>query len=572
MGGLAVLAALLPVSQAWIGKLIVDRLVLALQRGDDPAVGLASLLPLLLLGFALVTVGTLVGQGYTLLEHMLNARVSYAIHEQIMRTAVALDLAHFEQAEFYNRLQNARREADYRAITLVNALFAIVQGAVTLLSFAALLLALSPLVALILFGATLPAFLVQAKYGGLYFRLLSARAPEFRRMHYLQYLLTIDSSAKEIKLFELGNPLLQRYHRLFWRFYHEDARLARQRSAVSVLWGMLSTASFYAAYAWVAWQALLGRLTLGDLTLYLALFQTSQSTFRSTLAAIGQVYESGLFLENLFSYLHLHPTPESDTGVPCPRPLRHGIELRDVSFTYPGSQHAALHHLSLHIRAGETLALVGSNGAGKTTLIKLLTRLYDPDAGAILLDGVDLRQIDRHDLHRQISVIFQDYVQYQTTLRENIGFGDIEHLHDDARLHAAATRSGANSLAERLPSGYDTMLGRWFAEGYELSGGEWQKVALARALLRDAELLVFDEPTAALDAEREAAMFAQLHDLTRDKTTLLISHRFSTVRMADRIAVLHNGQIVELGTHAELLAQNGRYAHMYRLQAASYQD
>jgi ATP-binding cassette subfamily B protein len=570
---LTLVSAAMPASQAWVGKLVVDTLVTALQTQTPPAEGLRALAPLLVVGFGLVTLGAAVNQGYTLLEHVLNARLSHTINEEIIEKALALDLRYFEDADFYDKLQNARREADYRALTVVNNLFSMLQGVLILASFASILLVVSPLVALVLFCATLPAFIAQAHYGGLYFRLLTWRAPEFRRMQYIEHLLTVDASVKEVKLFGLGRPMLRRYQEMFWRFFREDATLARRRSLISVLWGTLSTGSFYAAYAWVAWRTLAGAMTLGDLTLYLALFQQSQNTFRSLVSGVGKLYEHGLFLENLFTFLRLEPRM-SQAAEPhrLPRPICQGIEFRDVSFRYPGTSRWALRTISLHIAPGEKLALVGANGAGKTTLIKLLTRLYDPTEGQILLDGVDLRDYDLRDLHAGISVIFQDFVHYQATVRENIGYGQFDHLHDEARIAAAAQRSGAQSVADMLPLGYDTMLGRWFEGGHELSGGEWQKLALARALMRDAEVLVLDEPTASLDAEREYELFRQFQTLAEGKTALLISHRFSTVRMADRIAVLDEQHLTELGTHDELLARDGTYARLFNLQARGYRD
>ncbi len=569
--GLTIIAALLPAAQAWIAKLVVDAVLAAIQAGTDPLVGVQQVAPLLVIGFVLITLAATIAQAYTLLEHMLNARLAHTINEALLTKAIALELRYFEDAEFYNKLQNARREADFRALAIVNNLFSMLQSTITLLSFSGILLLVSPLITLILIGATLPAFLVQARYAGVYFRLLSNRAPEFRRMQYIEYLLTVDSTVKEIKLFGLGQPLFHTYQQLFWQFYREDAALARRRSLLSVLWGTLATASFYGAYAWVVWRTIAGDLTLGDLTLYLVVFQQTQSTFRSLLSGAGQLYEGALFLDNLFTYLAQEPQlPIAAQPRRVPRPLQHGIEFRGVSFYYPGSAEWAVYDINLHIKAGETVALVGRNGAGKTTLIKLLARFYDPVEGQIFLDGVDLREYDLDDLRHAVSVIFQDFVQYQAPLRDNIGYGQVERLHDDARIRDAAAQGGADAIADALPQSYATLLGRWFAGGQELSGGQWQKVALARAFMREAEILVLDEPTAALDAEHEYELFTRFQQLTQGKTTLLISHRFSTVRMADRIVVLADQQIVEVGTHTELLAYEGHYARLFRLQAQGY--
>lgn len=565
------LSAGLPASQAWAGKLIVDAVVKTLEVRAPVEVGLRAVLPFLLLEFALIVLSALLAQARSLFEHVLHARVDHRVTTDIMRKALALDLESFENAEFYDQLQNARREGGRRALSSVNTAFGLVQGLLTLLSFIVILLAFSPLVALILFAATIPAFLAQTRYSSLHFRLLTWRAPEARRMQYLQHVLTVDSSAKEVKLFGLGEPLLRRYDDQFWQFYREDTGLAIQRSRLSVVWGLLSSGSYYAAYGYIVLRTISGSITLGDMTLYLALCRQSQGTFQGLLGSISSLYEGGLFLNHVFDFLKLEPRMQSSpSGRLVPRPISGGIEFRGVGFRYPGREDWALRDVSLRIGPGEKIALVGANGAGKTTLIKLLTRLYDPTEGQILLDGVDLRDYDLDDLRARIGVIFQDFVRYQATVRENIGFGQIDALDDEARLVGAAERGGADEVIAALPQGYEAMLGRWFDRGNELSGGQWQKIALARAFMRDGEVLVLDEPTAALDAEREYEIFKRFHNLTEGKIALLISHRFSTVRMADRIAVLEGGRLTELGTHHELLQQEGTYARLFNLQAAGY--
>jgi ATP-binding cassette subfamily B protein len=338
-----------------------------------------------------------------------------------------------------------------------------------------------------------------------------------------------------------------------------------------VLWGLLATSTYYGAYAWIVWLTIGGRITLGDMTLYLTLFRQSQMTFQGIFSSMGRLYESGLFLNNLFEFLDLRPRmPVSPQARRVPRPMQQGIELRNVSFRYPGREEWVLRHINLQIVPGEKLALVGANGAGKTTLIKLLTRLYDPTEGQILLDGHDLSEYDLDDLRQCIGVIFQDFVRYHTTARENIGFGQIDALDDEPRILGASQRGGADAVIDLLPQGYDTMLGKWFSQGHELSGGQWQKIALGRAFMREGQVLVLDEPTAALDAQREYEIFQRFHELTAGKTALLISHRFSTVRMADRIAVIDGGRLTELGTHYELLELDGTYAHLFGLQAQGY--
>jgi ATP-binding cassette subfamily B protein len=570
MGLITLIGAILPISQAYVAKLIVDEVVFAVTNSTGVDAGLRATLPYLLIEFALLTLGAALNQGRSLIEHILNARLGNQINTAIIRKALSLDLHYFEDAQFYDKLQNARREANFRALQMINTSFNLVQNGLTLASFAVGLLTFSPLVALVLFGATIPAFLAQTHFSRLHFRLLTWRAPESRRMNYLEHLLTVDSTVKEIKLFGLGEPLLQRYQELFWKFYAEDTALARRRSLISLFWGILASMSYYGAYAWIVLRTVAGTITIGDMTFYLTLFRQSQGTFQGLFQNLNQLFEAGLFMENLFGFLDLTPQMNSGSGRKIPRPIKHGIEFRNVSFRYPDRPDWALRELNLTILPGEKIALVGANGAGKTTLIKLLTRLYDPTEGQILLDGVDLRDYDLEDLRLSIGVIFQDFVRYQVSARENIGFGQIKDLADEPRILAAAERGGADEVIERLPEGYDTLLGRWFEKGAELSGGQWQKIALGRAFMRDSEVLVLDEPTAALDAEREYEIFQRFRDLTAGRIALLISHRFSTVRMADRIIVIEGGRLTELGTHRELLDLGGTYARLFNLQAEGY--
>jgi ATP-binding cassette subfamily B protein len=573
MAVVTLVSAGLPAAQAYAGKLIVDGVVQTIGKvqSNDLWIAVQPLLPFLFLEFFIVTIGAIMSQTRALLEHVLHAKLAHTINSAIIRKSLSLDLHFFENAEFYDKLENARREADRRALDILNSGFMVLQNVITLASFVVLLFVFSPWIALLLLGASIPLFLAQNKFSRLNFRLLTWRAPESRRMMYLERLLTDKESVKEVKLFGLGEPLLARYQELFWKFYEEDATLARKRSAISIGFGILTSVSYYFAYAWIVLRTITGSITLGSMTLYLSIFRQSQSTFQGLLRNVNSLYESALFMSNLFGFLELEPQmPRAAQPLKVPRPIAKGVEFRNVSFRYPGREEWVLRNISLTIGAGEKIALVGANGAGKTTFIKLLTRLYDPDEGQILLDGVDLREYDVDDLRRRIGVIFQDFVRYMMTVRDNIGFGQIDALEDQQRIETAAEKGGADEVIAELAERYDTMLGAGFIKGRELSGGQWQKIALGRAFMRDAEVLVLDEPTAALDAQREYEIFQRFRELTEGRIAILISHRFSTVRMADRIVVIEGGQLTELGTHAELLALEGTYARLFNMQAEGY--
>jgi len=571
MGVWTIIGGLLPLAQAYIAKLIVDGVVGSLQAQATAAEGLRTVAPFLLAEFVLVVVQSGVTQARSLTEHILHSRLNLTINTRIIRKSLELDLSYFENAEYYDKLQNARREADWRGLQIMNGGFYLMQNLLTLASFAVVLFRFNPWLALMLFVATLPAFIAQSNYADLNFRVISWRAPEARKLNYLEYLLTDYDAVKEVKLFALGEPLLGRYANLFWSFLREDQSIAQRRSLASLGWGLLATITYYGAYAWIVLQTLASAITLGDMTLYLMIFRNSQNTFESIFWGLSEMYENGLFMSNLFAFLELEPQVRAPAAARAPSAAsERGVEFRSVSFRYEGHEEWALRHVDLRIRPGEKVALVGPNGAGKTTLIKLLGRLYDPTDGQILLDGVDLRDYDPAELRLRIGVIFQDFVRYHLPAAENVGFGQIEALEDRPRIEASAVKSGAHPVIAGLPEGYDTVLGRWFSKGRDLSGGEWQKIALARAFMRSCDILVLDEPTAALDAENEYKVFQQFRALTEDKMAILISHRFSTVRMADRIYVLNEGHIQEQGSHADLLALDGIYARLFTLQAESY--
>jgi ABC-type multidrug transport system fused ATPase/permease subunit len=566
---LTVIAGLLPAAIAYVGKLIVDAVVQAAQSGD-PADRLTALT---YLGYEAILVAILAAanQGLSLCQSLLRALLGQKVNMLILEKAQTLPLSYFEDSEFYDKMTQARRQASARPLSMVNRTFGLVQDTLRLITFGGLLLQFSGWAVLLLLGATIPAFVAETQFAGEAFRLFKWRSPETRQQSYLEVLLAREDYAKEVKLFQLGPMLLQRYRDIFHRLYQEDRDLTVRRSGWGYGMGLLSTLAFYGAYCWIVLDAIAGRISLGDLTMYLTVFRQGQATFTSALTAIGGMYEDGLYLSNLYEFLE-QPIP-ANTGY-ADRGLRPGEGLRfeEVSFTYPGSNRLALENVSFYLKPGEKLAIVGENGSGKTTLIKLLTRLYSPTGGRILLDGRDLEEWNHEILRKRIGVIFQDFVRYQFKVGENIGVGDVEEFEDTDRWRTAAHKGTATHFIESLPEGFDTQLGRWFKGGQELSGGQWQKIALSRAFMRSgADILVLDEPTSAMDAEAETKLFDQFREATENQMAILISHRFSTVRRADKIIVLSGGKLIEQGTHEELLEQRGRYARLFEMQAAGYQ-
>jgi ATP-binding cassette, subfamily B, bacterial len=570
LGFLTLAGALLPASQAWVGKLIVDGVVASIRGGQNDE-HVREVFYYLILELILFLLSTALNHSRRLIQQLIQLQLANRIRTDIIRKALTMDLASFEQPDFYDRLQNARREGGYKPVELINDSFLIVQNLITLISFAALMLRFSPWLVLILLGTSIPSFIAETRFSEQGFRLLTRRAPETRQINYLSRLLTEDTAAKEIKLFNLGETLLGRYITLFDKFFREDRSLALRRAVAGFSLGLIATMGFYGSYAWIVWRTVQGSISLGDMTLYLSIFRQGQSTFQSILAAVGNIYENNLFMANYFEFLDVTPQMTlTGADKKPPATLRQGIEFRSVGFRYPDSDEWVLRDVDLSIKPGEKIALVGHNGAGKTTLIKLLSRLYDPTEGVILFDGVDIRELDPAALRQKIGVIFQDFVRYHLPARENIGFGQIEAAECMDKIIESARKSGADSMIEDLPEGYETMLGRWFHGGHELSLGQWQRIALARAFMRDAEVLVLDEPTASLDAQTEYEIFQHFKQLTEGKMAILISHRFSTVRMADRIAVIQHGHIAEMGSHEELLRREGVYAELFSMQAEGY--
>ena len=570
LGFLTLGGALLPAAQAWVGKLIVDGVVASIQKGNDPD-QVRTVFYYLIIELILFLLSTGINHSRRLIQQLIQLQLANQIRSEIIRKALTLDLAFFEHPDFYDRLQNARREGGYKPVELINDTFQIVQNMITLISFAALMLRFSPWLVLILLATSIPAFIAETRFSEQGFRLLTRRAPETRQINYLSRLLTEDTAAKEIKLFNLGSTLLKRYKTLFDKFFQEDKSLAVRRALVGFSLGLVATLGFYGSYAWIVWRTVQGMISLGDMTLYLSIFRQGQSTFQSILAGVGNIYENNLFMAHYFEFLELKPQMQVATPAEkLPASLIRGIEFRGVGFRYPESDEWVLRGIDLKILPGEKIALVGHNGAGKTTLIKLLSRLYDPTEGTILIDGTDIRELDPLDLRQKIGVIFQDFVRYHLPVSENIGFGQIEAADRMDKIVDSARKSGADAMIENLPQGYQTMLGRWFHGGHELSLGQWQRVALARAFMRDAEILVLDEPTASLDAQTEYEIFQHFKELTDGKMAILISHRFSTVRMADRIVVIEGGRVAENGSHEELLRREGIYARLFSMQAEGY--
>jgi len=565
---LTIVAGLLPAAIAWVGQLIVDGVVAAIEATDPDTRGVLMLVLL----EALVVVALAASQrGISASQSLLRALLGQRVNVMILEKALTLALTHFEDSEFYDKLTQARREASSRPLSLVNRTFGLVQNLISLSSYAVLLFAFSPWAVLILIGAGLPSFFAEAKFSGDAFRLFRWRSPETRMQMYLETVIAREDGVKEVKLFQLGPRLLDRYREIFNKLFVEDRRLTIRRDTWGFALGLVSSAAFYGAYAWIVIATINGEITLGAMTMYLMLFRQGQTAVAAILSSISGMYEDNLYLSNLYEYLGQPVPAQRGEAVRGPSPER-GIEFEQVSFRYPGADQDALKDITLAIRPGESLALVGENGSGKTTLIKLLTRLYEPTGGRILLDGLDLAEWEIDALRRRIGVIFQDFGRYQFTVGENIGAGDVRYMDDAERQQEAASTGMAAPFIETMPAGYDTQLGRWFKGGRELSGGQWQKIALSRAFMRsEADILVLDEPTAAMDAASEAAVFDLFRARSHDKMTILISHRFSTVRAADQIVVIHEGQVVERGDHDSLLAENGTYAQLFRLQAKGYQ-
>ncbi len=564
---LTLVAGIVPAGILWVGSQLVDAVVTAIRVGNGDA---HRVLHFVLLEGVLVAVLAAAQRGLSLCQSLLRALLGQRVNVMILEKALTLELAHFEDSEFYDKLTRARREASSRPLSLVMRTFGLVQSAISLASFGGLLFRFSPWAVAVLLLSGLPACVAEARFSGDAFRLFRWRSPATRMQIYLESVLGREEHAKEVRLFGLGARLLDRYRSIFATLYREDRALTVRRDVWGFFLGLIGTCALYLAYAWIALATVRGIITLGRMTMYLGLFRQGQSAVSAALSSVGGMYEDNLYLSTLYEYLDT-PVPESRGELKKGPHPEDGIRFENVSFVYPGATQPALADITLHLPPGGSLALVGENGSGKTTLIKLLTRLYRPTQGRVLLDGLDLEEWDETRLRERIGVIFQDFARYQMLVGENVGAGDEPFFLDEARWREAAGKGQADDFIRTLPSGYHTQLGKWFKDGRELSGGQWQKIALSRAFMRiRADVLVLDEPTAAMDARAEALVFERFRQLGRDRMTILISHRFSTVRMADQIAVLEHGRVIERGSHEELMQREGHYAALFSLQARGY--
>jgi len=575
---LRIVRAVLPVATLFVGKLIIDDVVVLVREGVSAdslgaawASGRFNMLAMLLgAEFGLAVLSDLLGRTVSLVDSLLSEKYTNATSIRLMQHAATLDLEDFEDSEMQDRLDRARRQTVGRS-ALMGQLFGQAQDVVTVISFAAGLIVFAPWLIVLLIVALVPAFLGEAHFNAQSYSLNYAFTPERRLVDYLRLTGASVETAKEVKIFGLNAFLIDRYRDLSQRFYAESRALARRRAAWGSVFATLGTIGYYIAYALIAWRTVHGEFSVGDLTFLSGSFRRLRNLLENLLIGFSQLAGQALYLDDLYSFFETQPEITSPpNALPFPRPIREGFVFEDVGFRYPGAERWAVRNLSFTLHAGEVLALVGENGAGKTTLVKLVARLYDPDEGRILLDGKDLREYDLEALRAHVGVIFQDFVRYAFTAATNVAVGRIDAREDRPRIERAAEQSLADAVIRRLPQGYDQVMSKRFRDGVDLSGGEWQKIAIARAYMRDADLLILDEPTAALDARSEFEVFQRFKELSAGKTAVLISHRFSTVRMADRILVLDGGRIEEIGTHTELLAAGKRYAELFELQAAGY--
>jgi ATP-binding cassette subfamily B protein len=558
----------IPVSILYVGKLIIDQVI---HLSNDHTASHTYLWELVAIELALAILSDALGRLTTLIDSLLGDLFANHTSVKIMEHATTLDLEQFEDSLFYDKLERARQQTIGRTI-LLSQVLGQVQDMITMGFLAAGLAVFNPWLILLLVVAVLPAFIGESYFNDKNYSLSRRQTPERRELDYIRYIGASDETAKEVKLFNLSGFLIDRFRRLSNKFYIDNKKLAVRRSAWGTLFSLIGTLGYYGAYVYMISKTVQGRISVGDLTFLAGSFRQLRALLDGVLGRFTAVSQGAIYLKDFFDFFDIqpaiHPTPNAR---PFPNPIQHGFVFENVGFKYHNSDRFANRHLNFTLAAGEKLALVGENGAGKTTLVKLLARLYDPSEGRILLDGYDLREYDLAELRKNVGVIFQDYIRYQMTAAQNIAVGNIAEVENRELVERSAQKSMADAMIQRLAGKYDQALGRRFNQGVELSGGEWQKIALARAYMKDAQLLILDEPTSALDARAEYEVFQRFADLTEGKTAILISHRFSTVRMADRILVLDKGELLEIGSHEELLAKEGRYAELFKLQAMGYQ-
>jgi ATP-binding cassette subfamily B protein len=564
---LRILRAVFPLLLLLIPKLILDAVVSYLQHRSN---GTARIWMLVILEFCFAVLGDVLGRLNAMVDSLLGDRFTNQMSIRLMRHSSTLDLASFEDPIFYDKQERARGQTSGR-LSLLAALLNLGQDLLTVIVLSAGIVVFSPWLIALLLVAMVPPFLGETHFSSLIYSVLYHWTPQRRQLEYLRYIGASAQTAKEVKIFGLGNYLIHKYKKVSDDICAENKLLAMKRAIVGSSLSLVSSSGYYGGYALILIRTLSASISIGTFVFLASAFSRSRLYIERISSSLNDIVEQAVLLKDLIEFFEIQPSVRSSPkALPVPRPIQRGFEFRGVSFAYPGSEQQVICNLNLHLRPKEKIALIGENGAGKTTIVKLLARLYDPSAGRILLDGIDLRDYDIDDLYRQIGVIFQDYVRYDTTIRENVGFGDIDFLWHQTRIQAAAQKSGASEFIERFPESYDQILGRRFTGGVDLSGGEWQKLALARAYMRDAQLIILDEPTATLDARAEYEVFQRFSALTHGRISVLISHRFSTVRMADRIIVLEKGEVLEEGTHDQLLALDGRYAELFGLQAAGY--
>lgn len=566
---LTLLQGLLPLIPLYLMKLLIDSIEEVISGGAVSSFGHIGFLIGIMGAVALLMAAVKAIAG--IVEQTQSRVVTDYMQDVLHKKSIGVDLAYYEDSRFYDTLHRAQSEAPFRPTSIVNGLIKTIQSFVSLLAMVGLLLSFHWIVAVVLLAAALPGLFVKLKFSKISWKWQRKRTETERRAWYKHWLITSVGHAKELRLFGLGEHFRKRYRDLRTILREEMLGIARRRAVADLATQAVATVMVYGSLAFIAWQTYGGFITIGGMVMYFQAFQKGLGYLKGMLGSLAGLYEGNLFLSNLFDFLDIKPSV-TDPPEPkrFPSPISRGIGFDHVNFGYPSGNSNALDDISLKIRQGEMLALVGENGSGKTTLVKLLCRLYDPDTGIISVDETSLRDFRIERLRENISVTFQDYARYHLTAGQNISLGDIQHTYDESAIRKAAVTAGTDDLISNLPDGYNTVLGRWFKGGKELSIGEWQKIALARAFIRNAPIVILDEPTSALDAKSEQDVFIKFRELVRGKTSVVISHRFSTVRMADRIAVMHKGRIIEQGTHEELMAKNGKYHEMYTIQASAY--